>query len=205
MLSSSLQAEKRDRERKTTLFNAGGKTRYFDRTGEYQELTEEDFHLRISFIYIYCLYIYIYIFVHTHIDIYIYIYIYPCTYLYLCLSVYINIFICICVCKYIWYINKRIYIYINEFICVSLWTKRSKRKFLSLGLVSDCVVVYNILNISFDLLRQEDKDYVPILYFVFLLLLPVPLDLFFFLHPRGIKRRVTGFDEKGKICRNSCD
>lgn len=60
------------------------------------------------------------------------------------------------------------------------------------------MVVYNILNISFDLLRQEDKDYVPILYFCFPVAASRPSLSFFFLHPRGIKRRVTGFDEKGK-------
>lgn len=100
-------------------------------------------------------------------------------------------------CKYIWYINKK-YLYIYEFICVSLWTKRSKRKFLSSGLVSDCVAVYNILNISFDLQRQEDKDYVPILYFCFPVAASHPSQSVFFLRPEGINWRVTGFDEKGK-------
>lgn len=64
------------------------------------------------------------------------------------------------------------------------------------------MVVYNILNISFDLLRQEDKDYVPILYFCFPVAASRPSQssvfLFCFLHTRGIKRRATGFDEKGK-------
>lgn len=59
------------------------------------------------------------------------------------------------------------------------------------------MVLYNILNISFDLLRQEDKDYVPILYFCFPVAASRPSRSFFFLHPRGIKR-ATGFDEKGK-------
>lgn len=43
---------------------------------------------------------------------------------------------------------------------------------------------------------KRTKTTCPFCIFVFLLLLPVPLNLFF-LHPRGIKR-VTGFDEKGK-------
>lgn len=61
------------------------------------------------------------------------------------------------------------------------------------------MVVYNILNISFDLLRQEDKDYVPILYFCFPVAASHPSQFFFSsLHQRGIKRRGTGFDEKGK-------
>lgn len=97
------------------------------------------------------------------------------------------------------YKQKNIYIYIYEFICASLWTKRGKRKFLSSGLVSDCVVVYNILNISFDLLRQEDKDYVPILYFCFPVAACRPSQSFFFsTSERNKAERVAGFDEKGK-------
>lgn len=115
--SAPLCSLRKETERKRQRFSTQEEkkaVRFFFLTHqEDTESTEEDFHLRISFIYTYCLYIYIYIFVHTHIDIYIYIYIYPCTYLYLCSSVYINIFICICVCKYIWYINNRIYISMN--------------------------------------------------------------------------------------------
>lgn len=43
-----------------------GKRDIFDGQGRYLESTEEDFHLRISFIYTYCLYIYIYICTHAY-------------------------------------------------------------------------------------------------------------------------------------------
>lgn len=66
MLSSSLQAEERDRERKTSIFNAGGKNVRFLTSPEDTEELTGDFHFRISFIYTYCLYIYIYIYLYTH-------------------------------------------------------------------------------------------------------------------------------------------
>lgn len=60
------------------------------------------------------------------------------------------------------------HIYISIYIYMRITvTKRSERRFLPSGLVSDCVLINSIVNIFFDLLRQEDKDYVPILYFCF--------------------------------------
>lgn len=88
MLSSSLQAEERDRERKTAIFNAGGKNvRFLTSPDDTEELTG-DFHFRISFIYTYCLYLYIYICTHTYRYFYIYTYIH--------LILYISVFVLVC-------------------------------------------------------------------------------------------------------------
>lgn len=87
-----------------------------------------------------------------------------CVYIYL--SIYIHIYTC--VYNYTW---------ISILITVN---RKKQEEFLSLGLVSDCLLVYNIFHISFDLLRQEDKDYVLIFIFLFLLLPSSPLHYFFF-------------------------
>lgn len=135
-------------------------------------------------IYLYILFIYLYIFVHTHIDIYIYIYIYPCTYRYLCSSVYINIFICICVCKYIWYINKIIYIYIDIYIYMNLYTyhcdpREGRGNFYHRGwsLIVWSYTIFWIFPLIFYVKRT--KTTCPFCIFVFLWLLPNPLNLFF--------------------------
>lgn len=102
--SAPLCRLRKETERKTTIFNAGGKKTWdFDKAGRYQELTE-DFHLRISFIYTYCLYIYIYIYICTHAYRYLYIYIYTI----------ILVHICICACLFI-------LIFLYVFVCVNIY------------------------------------------------------------------------------------
>lgn len=68
------------------------------------------------------------------------------------------------------------------------------------GLVSDCVIVYNIFNILFFyLLRQEEGRLRT--HFLFSCCYFPPSSLFFLSSEGNEERRVTGFGEKGKICR----
>lgn len=80
------------------------------------------------------------------------------------------------------YKQKNIYIYLSMNLYAHHCEPReAKGNFYHRGWSLIVWSYTKFLNISFDLLHQEDKDYVPIFYFCFLLLLFIPLDLFFYI------------------------